>query len=156
MKIVLKNPLATRRLAASLAAVCAPGTVIYLQGDLGAGKTTFVRGFLRGLGYNKHVRSPTFNLYELYQIQDFQVCHFDLYRLADPRELEYIGITDFFTTDSICLIEWPDHGKGFLQQADLVLKLDFVKEGGYREVEIIPNTYKAKEMVLKINDKKLS
>src|SRR5262245_22875149 len=103
--------------AARLANAVKGGAVIFLSGPLGAGKTTLTRGFLRGLGYQHKVKSPTFTLIEPYEIAGRKIFHFDFYRLKDPHELEYIGLEDYFLPDTICLIEWPEKGTAFLPKA---------------------------------------
>lgn len=110
-------------LGARLAAAIPNGGTIFLSGDLGAGKTTLARGILRGLGHHGPVRSPTFTLVEPYEIAARQVFHFDLYRLADPGELEYLGARDFFGGEALCLIEWPERGGGWLPAPDLLITI---------------------------------
>ena len=106
-----------KRLAASLQ----PPRVVYLYGPLGAGKTTFVRGVLQGLGYTGAVKSPTYTIVEPYELESITLYHFDLYRLNDPEELEALGIRDYLSEAALCLIEWPERGGDSLPPADASL-----------------------------------
>lgn len=124
MEYLIADEAATLAAGAALARVVPAGGVIYLVGDLGAGKTTFARGLLRGLGHAGAVKSPTYTLLESYEAGGRRVYHFDLYRLADPLELEYLGIRDCADAESLLLIEWPERGGGGLPAADLVLHLE--------------------------------
>ncbi|MFQ5660149.1 MAG: tRNA (adenosine(37)-N6)-threonylcarbamoyltransferase complex ATPase subunit type 1 TsaE [Gammaproteobacteria bacterium] len=112
---------AMQRLGHRFAGCCPPGGRIYLQGALGSGKTTFVRGFLRGMDYQEKVKSPTYSLVESYRLARGQVYHFDLYRMHDPLELESIGFRDYMDDAGICLIEWPEKALEQLGDPDVML-----------------------------------
>ena len=121
-------------LGAMLACFLRGEGVIHLSGGLGAGKTTLCRGILRAMGHLGAVKSPTFTLVEPYQISGSEVYHFDLYRLADPSELDYIGIDEYFGKNKLCLIEWPEKAIGYLPQHDLDITIDVLVEKRIIEV----------------------
>ncbi len=121
-------------LAAALAPLLVEGGVVFLQGELGAGKTSFARAVLRALGERGPVRSPTYTLVESYQLGDLLVYHFDLYRLAAPEEMEYLGARDCFVPAALCLVEWPQRAQGWLPDPDLRVTLRV--HGAARAVEL--------------------
>jgi tRNA threonylcarbamoyladenosine biosynthesis protein TsaE len=123
--------------------------VIFLHGNLGAGKTTLVRGLLRSLGHTGPVKSPTYTLVETYEFPGWLIYHFDLYRLSDPEELEYIGIRDFWDKPNVALIEWPEQGAGFLPAPDLEVHIEYRGEG--RGVRICGLTDPGSKLVSSIN-----
>ena len=122
--IQLRGETDTLALGATLAGSLAGGEIIHLHGPLGAGKTTLVRGLMRELGHSGPVKSPTFTLVESYQQKAFEIHHFDLYRLSEPEELEWMGIRDYFSKRSIVLIEWPCRGAGILPAPTLEIRLE--------------------------------
>ena len=132
----IKDEQAMLAVGMALAAQLKPGMLIFLNGDLGAGKTTLVRGILRGLGRSGAVKSPTYNIVEPYEINGTAVFHFDLYRLHDPEELEYMGVRDYINDNAICFIEWPDRGEGLLPAADLQIHIKIHQNE--RDIQIIP------------------
>ena len=135
--------------AGQLASLASAGLVIYLRGPLGAGKTTFARGFLRGLGYSGIVKSPTYTLVEPYSFSTGLTCyHFDLYRLADPEELEFTGVRDYFNASSICLIEWPEKAAGFLPAADIECELEHHAQG--RKMKLSSCSARGERLMLQV------
>lgn len=119
LEIPLLDEAATLALGARLARGLVPGLRVWLSGDLGAGKTTLTRGLLRGLHYAGRVKSPTYNLVEIYEFSSFNLYHFDLYRFVDPIEWEEAGFRDCFNAQSVCLVEWPEKGQGVLPEPDV-------------------------------------
>jgi tRNA threonylcarbamoyladenosine biosynthesis protein TsaE len=134
----LPDEAATRALGARLARVIEPGLALYLRGDLGSGKTTLVRGLLRGLGYHGRVKSPTYALVELYIVSRLNLYHFDFYRFKDPSEWRDVGFNEYFNDVSVCLVEWPERAAGLLPAADLDIAFAFA--GDARELSIRPGT----------------
>lgn len=122
--IVLTGEPEMLEFAAQVAPLLLDGGLIFLEGTLGAGKTTLSRGLVQALGHQGAVKSPTYTLVEEYDLAQIRVCHFDLYRLGDPEELEYMGIREYLADGILCLIEWPDKGLGVLPSADLTIQID--------------------------------
>jgi tRNA threonylcarbamoyladenosine biosynthesis protein TsaE len=131
--MILPEPRSTReqgrRLASALQLIRPAQLVIYLEGELGAGKTTLARGFLHGLGHEGRVPSPTYTLVEPYALSGYRVYHIDLYRVRDVRELEDLGLGEQLVLGTLALIEWPDHGTGYLPPADIRVRLEVLPSG---------------------------
>jgi tRNA threonylcarbamoyladenosine biosynthesis protein TsaE len=132
-------------LGAELSRAISAPCIVFLQGDLGAGKTTLVRGFLRERGYAGPVRSPTYTLVEPYPLDGETVYHLDLYRLANGEELDYLGLRDMLQVQNILLIEWPERGEGWLPQPDLELYIQHVPEG--RKIQLRTSTSRGEELL---------
>jgi len=120
--VQLDDEAATISLGEQLATVL---LTLFLYGELGAGKTTFARGILKGLGHHGKVRSPTYNLVEIYKLSELYLYHFDFYRFNDPLEWEEAGFREYFNQKSICLVEWPEKAGEFLQMADLKIQINY-------------------------------
>jgi tRNA threonylcarbamoyladenosine biosynthesis protein TsaE len=133
---LISDEAAMLHLGATLAALCRPGAVIFLQGGLGAGKTTLVRGILNALGYTEAVKSPTYTLVESYQLKTLSVFHFDLYRLKHPQELLDIGLEDYLQPDAVCLIEWPEKALMILPTATISCMIEICPDGASRRVTV--------------------
>lgn len=138
MKIFLPDEAHTLSFAGRVYRALPPGGLVFLHGNLGAGKTTFTRGCLRAAGHADAVKSPTFTLVEEYALPDRTLFHFDLYRLNDPEELEWMGIRDYLRPDTACFIEWPERGAGVLPEADVEITLEIEGEG--RRAALVANT----------------
>jgi len=136
LTLLIEDEAAMLALGAKLATLLQGLGVIYLHGDLGMGKTTLARGIIRALGHQGAVKSPTFTLIEPYLIGQTQVFHFDLYRLLDAEELEFLGARDCFSEDALCLVEWPERGAGVLPAPDLDITISALASG--RSVQLQP------------------
>ncbi|MCK5478997.1 MAG: tRNA (adenosine(37)-N6)-threonylcarbamoyltransferase complex ATPase subunit type 1 TsaE [Methylococcales bacterium] len=134
MKITLLNEQETEQFGSELWRILPKKCLVFLNGDLGAGKTTLTRGVLRAAGHKSAVKSPTYTLVEEYDLASGRIFHFDLYRLKDPEELEWIGMRDYLDQQSISFIEWPELGKGYLPESDIELTL--TTKGKGRELKI--------------------
>lgn len=129
LRLMLNDVAATESLAQGLAKAAPMAGWVALHGPLGVGKTTLVRAFLRALGYVGRVVSPTYTLVEPYLVGDRRIAHYDLYRLANAEELEWLGVREDFGADTLCLVEWPERGEGLLPPPDLVLVLEHHPQG---------------------------
>jgi len=135
LDIKLPDPAATERLGRALAAGARAGRVLHLRGDLGAGKTTLVRGLLRALGHPGRVKSPTYTLVEPYELSSLHFYHFDFYRLKNRSEWEQSGFRDYFDAQALCVVEWPERAGDLLSRPDLEITLRFEGEGRRARIE---------------------
>ncbi len=145
----LPDEAATLAFGAALAQALKPGLVIFLWGDLGAGKTTLTRGVLRGLGYSGKVKSPTYTLVELYTVSSLYLHHFDFYRFADPQEWEDAGFREHFNAETVCLVEWPEKAGDFLPVPDLRIQLEAEQDG--RSLHVHAETEAGKQCLARLN-----
>jgi len=148
--IDLPDEAATQRLAnrlgtAAFAAAATRRVVVYLEGELGAGKTTLAQALIQSLGYAGAVKSPTYTLIESYKVRQGLVHHLDLYRVGDPEELDYLGVRDLLAEPALWLIEWPGRGSGWLPPPDLILRLSYHDAG--RQVNALPRTAAGDDLV---------
>lgn len=153
LELSLKDELDTEKLGRILAGLVSEsglGLVVFLEGDLGMGKTTLSRGIMRGLGYEGAVKSPTYTIVEPYEHLNPPAYHFDLYRLGDPEELEYMGIRDYFQGQNLCVIEWPGRGLGILPEPDLLVSL--VKSGEGRTAQVSAPTTRGRSLLARAGE----
>ncbi len=136
MQFSCPEPIDTERLAERLAMACPKGMVIYLQGELGAGKSTFARAFIHALGFDGSVKSPTYSLLEVYALADgFDALHMDLYRLADAEEVAFLALDEYAQNAKVWLIEWPEKGQGHLPNADVLIRFSQQDNGRLLEFQ---------------------
>ena len=153
MSVFLADEDATVAFGQTLAKFCPSGLNIYLYGDLGAGKTTLVRGLIQSFLPGAKVKSPTYTLVEDYDVASSKqnhnalnhIYHFDHYRLGDPEELEYLGGRDYFSGGAVCLVEWPQRGEGWLAEPDLEIMFKYQLDG--RTIDLIPHSEKGTLLV---------
>lgn len=139
---------ASQALAAVFARHLRPPLVVYLKGDLGAGKTLFARAYIHALGYEGYVKSPSYGLLETYETAGQTVLHLDLYRIEDPEELEYLAIRDLYRKNCSLFVEWPDRGQNHLPAPDVVL--EFGEKGEARFIRCIPFSERGEDLAEKV------
>ena len=149
LQITLVDEAATLALGAQLAAHLSPGLLIALDGDLGAGKTTLVRGLLRALGDEGPVKSPTYTLVEVHAVSGLNLYHFDFYRFNQPEEFLDAGLEEYFTQHNVCLVEWPGQAAPYLPGADLEIRLDLSGDG--RSASLFAHSEKGRQCLIGLN-----
>ncbi|MGR8930804.1 MAG: tRNA (adenosine(37)-N6)-threonylcarbamoyltransferase complex ATPase subunit type 1 TsaE [Gammaproteobacteria bacterium] len=147
MILQLKDSEETELLGAALWQALPEKCIVFLYGELGAGKTTLVRGLLHAGGHRGSVKSPTYSLVEEYILTDRSVFHFDLYRLKDPEELEWMGMNDYLNQAALCCVEWPQMGAGYLPSADLELRLNHCDQERSVEINVLAESLKNKLVI---------
>jgi len=149
MEIYIDSAEGMLRFAAKLARfIPEQAFFVFLQGDLGAGKTTLVRGLIQARGHIGNVKSPTYTLVEPYDLPSGRIAHFDLYRIADPQELDFIGLRDYLRDYPLCLFEWPEKAAGMLPTPDLRIEIDYAPPG--RNLQLHADTHKGEEVLEKL------
>lgn len=149
MKFNLNTIDATEDFAKKLAKLLSPPFCVTLSGQIGAGKTTFIRALLKALSVSETIKSPTFSLVETYKFNNMQINHFDLYRISHPDELDFIGFRDYFKETNVNFIEWPEKGASAIKNIDLALELNIPQTEG-RELIITAYSQKAKDILEKL------
>jgi len=138
MPVYLADEAATLKLGELIAQHCPKQQfTLHLEGELGAGKTTLTRGLLHKLGHTGNVKSPTYTLVEQYTLADRPVFHFDLYRLSDPEEIDYLGLDDYLNHNALCIIEWASQGGDYLPKPDLIITLSYQNHSRNAKLEAI-------------------
>lgn len=133
MILTARNASTLASIGKNLGRVLRPPITLFLKGELGSGKTTFVRGVLRGCNYRAQVKSPSYSVLEFYPLTNCTVYHFDFYRVHEPGAIALLGIEDYWQESAIFCVEWPDHAKDFLPPADLILQ--FRSDNGGRTIQ---------------------
>jgi len=146
----LDDSTATSRLGSRLAECVKGGMRLYFRGELGSGKSTLIRGLLRGLGIQAKVKSPTYTLVELYVVSRLNLYHFDFYRFLDAHEFEDAGLADYFHGEGVCLVEWPDRAGDALPPPDLELSLAYSGTG--REISVRAHSAAGERCLAKSQD----
>lgn len=148
-ELLIENEAAMQALGGQFAQRMPRGCVVYLRGDLGAGKTTLVRGIIKGFGFRGKIKSPTYTLVEPYEVGGFKVYHFDLYRLSDPEELDYIGFRDYLADYTQILVEWPEHGQGYLPAADIDIEIEYAGQG--RKIVLLDGSARGLQVIRQLH-----
>ncbi len=137
-QFLLNSVVETEAFGAQLFQALPKKCLVFLVGDLGTGKTTLTRGFMKAAGHKGIVKSPTYNIVEEYRVNQRLFFHFDLYRLVDPEELEWIGIDDYLQEESVCFVEWPEKGEGYLTEPDVIISMATTDSGRKIQIKKMP------------------